>query len=296
MKDRYWLTAVCALVLIPGAWFAASAGVDDPETLRAATEETESAGSSTARPLRGTVEANQRTYFPRGEGPFPTVVAIPGCSGVSLNGSATDEGRPGDEADRLFRRHYARMAERLREGGFGVILVDYLTSEGVANTCSGEISHERVGEYVAASLEFAGTLPQVDLSRLYVVGWSHGGAGVISWLQALGEGDPPVGGAVAVYPGCGSRGPWVSSVPVLVLLGEADDITPPEECDRILERLPHNTRAEVRRYADARHGFDFTEGPEVLAIGGGMTVGRNPSAGKEAWEEIFAFLRRQPPD
>ena len=250
-----------------------------------------------AQPTPDHIAENHRAFFPQGDGPFPAVVAIPGCSGVSLDGPATDEGRPGDEADRLFRRHYPRMAERLREGGFGVVLVDYLTPEGVANTCSGETSHERVGEYVAASLEFARSLPQLDPSRLYVIGWSHGGAGVIAWLQSLAvEARQPVAGAVAVYPGCGARGPWSSSVPVLVILGAADDITPPEDCDRVLDRLPHNARAEVRYYADARHGFDFTEGPEVLAIGGGMSVGRNPSAGEQAWEEIFAFLRREPPD
>jgi hypothetical protein len=95
---------------------------------------------------------------------------------------------------------------------------------------------------------------------------------------------------VAVYLGCGSRGPWVTGVPVLALLGEADDITPPESCSEILARLPDSARAEVRRYAAARHGFDFTEGPEVLPIGGGMSVGRHPAAGEEAWEELFAFL------
>jgi dienelactone hydrolase len=250
----------------------------------------------TAQPTQDAVEANQHSFFPSGDGSLPTVVAIPGCSGVSLDGPATDEGRPGDEADRLFRRHYARMAARLRSGGLGVVLVDYLSAEGVANTCSGEIAHEGVGEYIAASVEFAKTLPQVDPSRLYVVGWSHGGAGVIAWLQALGERVPPVAGAVAIYPGCNSRGPWASAVPVLVLLGEADDITPPESCDAILQHLPDGTQVQVRRYADARHGFDFTEGPEVLPIGGGMTVGRNPTAGAEAWREIFAFLGKQPPD
>lgn len=243
-----------------------------------------------AQPPRDAVEANQRTFFPSGEGPVPTVIAIPGCSGVSLDGPATDEGRPGDEADRLFRRHYARMADRLRDGGFGVVLVDYLTSEGVANTCGGEISHERVGEYVAATLEFARTLPRVDESRLYVVGWSHGGAGVIAWLQALGERRPRVAGAVAVYPECDSRGPWTSAVPVLVLLGEADDIALPGRCDEILERLPAGTQMQFQSYSGARHGFDFTEGPEVLPIGGGLTVGRNPTAGEDAWKEIFAFL------
>lgn len=30
--------------------------------------------------------------------------------------------------------------------------------------------------------------------------------------------------------------------------------------------------------------------PEILPIGGGMTVGRNPAAGEKAWVEIFSFL------
>ena len=243
-----------------------------------------------AQSLQVAIDTNQRSFFPSGEGPFPTVIAIPGCSGVSLHGPATDAGRPGDEADRLFRRHYWRMAERLREGGFGVVLVDYLTAENVANTCSGEISHERVGEYIAASLEFAGTLLQVDMSRLYVIGWSHGGAGVIAWLQSLGERIPSVAGAITVYPGCDTRGPWASDVPVLVLLGEADDIALPERCDKILQALPEGMPVQVRRYAEARHGFDWSEGPEVLSIGGGMTVGRNPTAAEQAWEEILTFL------
>ncbi len=98
------------------------------------------------------------------------------------------------------------MADRLRDGGFGVILVDYLTAEKVANTCGND--------------------------------------------------------------------------------------TLPERCDAILQRLPDGAHAQVRRYAGARHGFDLTEGPEVLPVGGGMTVGRNPTAGEEAWEEIFAFLGR----
>lgn len=250
--------------------------------------------AATAQPTPSGVEANHRTFFPDRGGPFPTVVAVPGCSGVSLDGPATDEGRPGDEADRLFRRHYARMAARLEDAGLGVVLVDYLSAEGVANTCSGEIAHERVGEYIAATLDFAKTLPQVDPSRLYVIGWSHGGAGVIAWLEALERRSAPAAGAVAVYPGCGGRGAWVSTVPVLVLLGEADDIAPPETCDAVLQHLPEGVRVEVRRYDGARHGFDFTEGPEVLSIGGGRTVGRNPTAGEKAWDEILGFLEMRP--
>lgn len=247
-------------------------------------------GQAQAQARVADVMSNHRAYVPDGRGPFPTVVAIPGCSGVSLEGPATDAGRPGDEADRLFRRHYARMAERLLGRDFAVVLVDYLTPEGVANTCGREISHERVGDYVEASLDFARGQPFADPDRLYVIGWSHGGAGVIAWLQAQGEAQPRVSGAVAIYPECDSRGPWSTSLPVLVLLGAADDIALPERCERIAAELPQQADLRLRRFDGGRHGFDMTEGPEVLDLGGGLTVGRNDDAGRAAWSEVFRFL------
>lgn len=201
----------------------------------------------------------------------------------------TDVGRQGDEGDRLFRRHYARMAEQLRQRGFAVVVVDYLSAEGVANTCSGEIRHETVGQYITAALDYARDLPNTDPDRLFVIGWSHGGAGVIAWLQTLGSSERPAAGAVAVYPQCESREPWVSSLPVLVLLGGADDIALPEVCDQLEERLPEGTEARFSTYPDGRHGFDMTEGPEVLDLGG-ITIGRHPESGSAAWSEIFEFL------
>ncbi len=249
-------------------------------------------GPVAAQELRTRIEANHRLYVPDGEGPFPAVIAIPGCSGVSLRGPETDAGRPGDEADRLFRRHYPRMAERLREAGFLVLLVDYLTAEGVLNTCSGEIHPNRVGEYLGASVSFVTTFPDVDSSRVHVIGWSHGGAGVLSWLANLV--DKPVGvrTAIAVYPGCGASGVWTSSLPVLMLLAGADDIALPSVCNALVESLPDNADARVYSYPGARHGFDMTEGPAMLPIGGGLTVGRDPAAGREAWRRILMFLTR----
>ena len=50
----------------------------------------------------------------------PVVIALPGCSGVSLDPPRTDAGRPGDEGDVLFRRHYLRQVDRLNDEGFDV--------------------------------------------------------------------------------------------------------------------------------------------------------------------------------
>ena len=246
-----------------------------------------------AQGLRTRIEANHQVYVPDGEGPFAAVIALPGCSGVSLRGPETDAGRPGDEADRLFRRHYPRMAERLREAGFMVLLVDYLTAEGVPNTCNFEIHPNRVGEYLGESVSFVTTLPDVDSSRLHVIGWSHGGAGVLAWLATLV--DEPVGvrAAVAVYPGCGASGVWSASLPVLMILAEADDIAPPSVCNALVQSLPDSADVRVHSYAGARHGFDLTEGPAVLPIGSDLTVGRDPNAGGDVWGRILLFLNRQ---
>ncbi|WP_370477336.1 dienelactone hydrolase family protein [Tamlana flava] len=243
-----------------------------------------------AQELHERIKANHKIYIPEGKGPFPVVIAFPGCSGVSLNGQETDAGRPGDEADRLFRRHYSRMAIRLQEASYMVLLVDYLTSESISNTCGWEIHPKRVGEYVSDAISFVRTIPNSDLTRINVIGWSHGGEGVLAWLDKLEQEARGVKSAIAVYPGCSSIKPWKTSLPVLMILGEADDIALPDICNTLVQSLPNKTNVFVRSYPNARHGFDLTEGPTVLPVGKNLNIGRNQKAGDNAWNEIFNFL------
>jgi len=238
------------------------------------------------------IEANHKLYIPDGDGPFPVVITIPGCSGVSLDGPETDIGRSRDEGDRLFRRHYPRMSKRLQENGFMVYLIDYLSAEGIKNTCNGEIHPKRVGEYINKSLSFIKKNPDINPTRIYVIGWSHGGSGVLEWLSSLEEEPLDVNSAIALYPGCNTRDLWKTSLPVLMILGDADDIAIPSICKELVKSLPDQTNVKLISYPDARHGFDFTEGPSVLSVGDGITVGRNQIAGDEAWEEILYFINQ----
>ena len=244
-----------------------------------------------AQKLQIQIESNHKVYIPEGKGPFPVVISIPGCSGVSLYGPETDIGRPGDEGDRLFRRHYPRMAERLQEAGYLVLLIDYLTAEGVLNTCGWEIHPKQVGEYIKESMLFVKTIPNADTNRINVIGWSHGGEGVLAWLANLDQEPSGVLSAVAIYPGCSASGPWKSSLPLLMILGEADDIALPSVCNDLVISLPNKTNVQVKSYPGARHGFDMTEGPTILSVGNGLTIGRNSKAGNNAWKEIFNFLK-----
>jgi dienelactone hydrolase len=246
-----------------------------------------------AQDLQTKIESNHKVYVPDGIGPFPVVISIPGCSGVSLNGQETDTGRPGDEGDRLFRRHYPRMAEKLQEAGFMVLLIDYLTAEDVLNTCGWEIHPKRVGEYIKEAISFAKAIPNADTDRINVIGWSHGGEGVLAWLANLDEDVDGVISAVAIYPGCSSSSSWKSSLPILMILGEADDIALPKVCKNLIKSLSNKTNVQVISYPEARHGFDLTEGPTALSIGNGFTIGRNSEAGNNAWNEIINFLKKK---
>ena len=236
------------------------------------------------------IEANHKVFVPQGEGPFPLIIAMPGCSGVSLLGPKTDIGRPGIEDDVLFRRHYPYMARRLQNEGYLVLLVDYLSAENVINTCSGEIPHEKVADYIEASIAFAKAISVADTSHVNVIGWSYGGVGVQKWLAGLKKDPIGISSVITVYPGCGDQYAWKSSLPVLMLLGEADDIAPYGQCLDLVNSLNERTNVKVKTYPDARHGFDFEEGPEMLPIGHGMTVGRNEQAGIRAWQEMLSFL------
>jgi dienelactone hydrolase len=238
------------------------------------------------------IKTNHKVYIPEGKGPFPVILAFPGCSGVSLDASETDAGRPGDEGDRLFRRHYSRMAGRLQKEGFMVLLVDYLTAEGVSNTCGWEIHPKRVGEYVKETTSFVKTIPNIDTTQINVIGWSHGGEGVLAWLSKLGNEQENIKSVITIYPGCSSIDLWKTSLPLLMILGEADDIALPNVCNSLIKSLHNQDNVHVRSYPNARHGFDLTEGPTELSVGDGLTIGRNQKAGAEAWNEIFKFLKK----
>jgi len=240
--------------------------------------------------LRSRIEEHHRLYVPAGDGTFATVVALPGCSGVSLNSPATDEGRPGDEGDRLFRTHYPKMAERLRDAGFAVFLVDYLSAEGVLNACGDKITLETIAKYITESVALVRESSFVDTSRIHIIGWSMGGRGLLEWLQARTAASSSVHSVVAVYAGCAAANPWNAFLPTLMLLGGADDLASAGVCQDLVAQLPEGHQVSVRVYPGGRHGFDIEAAPPIAEIGGGQMPAYDEEAAREAWHDLVTFL------
>lgn len=244
-----------------------------------------------AQGLPERLEGNYRLYMPEGEGPHPAVLMIPGCSGVSLDSPMTDRGG-GSPTDPVFRRHYPRMAERLKGEGYVVLLLDYLTAENVINACSGEVPPNKIAEYIHSAVTLIKSLEFVDPFEVYIIGWSLGGAGVLAALERVPDGSIPFRSAVVFYPGCESINAWTTSIPVLLLLGGSDDITSPEPCKELASALPNGEFVEIHEYVDARHGFDVEEASCVMSTGRGTTIEFNQAAAKEAWNKALEFLKK----
>ena len=110
--------------------------------------------------------------------------------------------------------------------------------------------------------------------------------------------------AIAFYPGCrtpleGDR--WKTRLPLLVLIGAADDWTPAQPClDLIAQAKAAGEPADIVAYPGAYHDFDHPDLPvhivEGLAFTGSGTgtahTGTNPAARADAIQRVDAFLAR----
>ena len=196
---------------------------------------------------------------PKGNGPFPTVVAFHGCGGVDLG--------------------TLDWMSYLNSHGYVTVIVDSSKPRGLSRdqVCSGRRfwGSERAGDVLVASIEIS-KLPFVDENRLVLIGWSHGAWAIMDLLAM----NPPielptnlhdsvahvpigVKGIVLLYPFCGfpakaREGQFETDIPVLMLLAEKDPMA--TECLKFAS-IPGKRGDSVitHIYPEANHAFDMRE-------------------------------------
>lgn len=237
-------------------------------------------------------------YRPAGPGPFPAVIALHGCGG-------------------LFNRHghpsarHADWGERLAAQGFLVAMPDSFQSRGLGSQCAVSGRQVRPGrERVADLMAVRGWLlsqPDVKPDAISLLGWSNGGSTVLAAVRRdrrPADGKPDFARAVAFYPGCRVQAETRSfnaRLPLLILIGEADDWTPAAPCET-LARLAsgQGDAVEIRTYPNAFHDFDHPDraltthsGLAFTGSGTGIaTAGTNRAARDDALTRVPAFLQR----
>ncbi|MBI4609115.1 MAG: dienelactone hydrolase family protein [Candidatus Rokubacteria bacterium] len=211
-----------------------------------------------------------RLYRPEGPGRFPALVLLPTCAGL--------------------RPHVFDWAELLKAEGYVALAVDTLSPRGATDLClkGKHTVHEVAGDAVEALVHLR-SLPFVDQDRIGVIGWSHG---AMAALVAIRSGPRGRGFrlAIAFYPDCGYVA-YDTTIPVLLLLGEVDDWTPPGQCVKVTKQLQREGRPVVWKvYPGAHHGFDVAGFGNRTVVYRGYTMRYDPAATADAKERVRAFL------
>ena len=246
---------------------------------------------SSGQSLRDQIVENHFAFIPSEEGRFKTLIAMPGCSGISSDDLMAEQSNPQlREDDLLFRRHYHYMAEKLMAEGFVVLLVNIHAAEGLLTACADQIDDERIAEYINEAVAWASELPFVDTNNIHLIGWSMGGGGVLRWLHGPRSESTNVRSAIAVYPNCSRLTTMTIPMSILMLLGGSDDIAIPSVCEELVRSIPIERYITIENYAGARHGFDILDAPPILDCCGGRTIGYQQVAADASWQAILNFL------
>jgi dienelactone hydrolase len=210
---------------------------------------------------------------PEGDGPFPAVVVLHGCRGVSALESQ-------------------KLPELLTSWGFVALSVDSFTARKAEDACVKEpASVDRVADAYGALFHLAAQ-PFVDRNRVGVLGVSMGARAVLSIAERqVSEGvvnpdNLTFKAGVAYYPRCALLSDK-TMYPLLIVVGSEDQWTPARACEELVAgRAGDSAPVDVAIYPGVHHGFiepDWTSGQ-------GFKVEYNPQAAEDSLGRVHGFL------
>ncbi|MFZ4575897.1 MAG: dienelactone hydrolase family protein [Phycisphaerales bacterium] len=217
----------------------------------------------------------------------PVVVLLPGASGLKIFDDT---------------QHYHRTAARLNEAGYDTIIVDYKAyakATKINNSIPGRPAALATGD----ALRWARQSGLVDMDGPSgVIAWSLGAQGVwyIAGAQGM-AGSFGVDAAALFYPVIPDEyRSLLTSFPILILAGEADDVCPAEDIRKYAAAndTVNGKPVTLHVYPDAHHGFDVSTIAKrrrislIPLIGPSATFQYNQQASERAWAELLAFLQQ----
>jgi dienelactone hydrolase len=213
---------------------------------------------------------------PEGGGPFPAIVYLHGCGGLS---KTTRDG----------------VAELMTGWGYVALAVDSFATRGLKDSCDNLMS-AREGDALAA-LRHLSAQSFVDPHRIAVVGSSQGAIVALQLVSTRPNffavpDDLKFKAVVAYYPEC-SFATEQLTLPTIILIGELDDWTPARDCERwMARRAGKGAPVKLVVYPGAHHSFDdpnLSEGLQAF----GHWIKYDADAAQRSVTEMHDFLAAQ---
>ena len=244
----------------------------------------------------GATILHAQLFKPDGEGPFPVVIALHACGGLSSHSEPV-------------QIRYREWAEELLKEGKAVLFPDSYGSRELGPQCrvkEGRITarRERVADILAAR-QWLIQQAWVAQDRISLLGWANGASALLWAVRPqllLHNAEPDFRSAVAFYPDCrlSSGLGWSARVPTLVLIGAKDDVSSPPACRQMVDGA-HGRSALTRIvvYPSAYHDFDRLNLP-IHAIGSNPDaadpekghVGTDTEARADSQKRVAEWLAR----
>ena len=217
-------------------------------------------------------------FKPPGAGPFPAVVYMSGCIGLSYP--------PEMELERI-------VIDHLLAKGVAIFIVDPFTPRNEQMGICAEFGNlndktdrqlrdiTQGGNDAVAAVKVLKTMPEIDPKRIFLLGYSYGATASLfaTDVKTPGAHDTQIAGVIAYYPYCYDN--VVPSPPTLVLIGENDHVVSVKMC----QAVKGNPKFDVVVYPGASHLF-------ALAMGQPWVVHKvfDEKAALDAQQRTDAFM------
>jgi dienelactone hydrolase len=244
----------------------------------------------------GNATLRAQLFKPQGEGPFPTVIALHGCGGLSTR------------SEPVLPR-YRDWAEQLVKQGSAVLLPDSYASRGLGPQCGVKerrltARRERVID-IQAARQWLMQQGWARHDRISLIGWGNGASALLWAIRPqlyAHNSEPDFRSAIAFYPECQlSAGlGWSARVPTLLLIGAKDDVSSPPACRQMIDGARgRSALTRIVVYPGAYHDFDRANLPvhAVPTTADAASperghVGTDPEAREDAQKLVAEWLAR----
>lgn len=240
-------------------------------------------------------------YKPAGDGPFPAVVVHHTCGGV--------------------QEHIGDWTKLLLKAGYAVLVLDSLSQRNLQSICKPPLAVRTIEGALDAyrALELLAAQPYVDKDRIAMLGFSWGAmnallaarSGIASRLPRESK-ELGFRAIAAAYPHClipSAPTPkgrvdvdylgLDTDRPLLVLMGESDEETPPKLCLPRLEALKaKGTNVEWHVLPGTTHAWDNRRASGYRAptlFGGTHAYRYSEEATQASHKHVLEFFQREMP-